>query len=301
MKIAITGATGFIGKHLTSYYLKQGADVIIISRSSVKQEAGITSLTWDSLHNNPEQLEGTHAIINLAGETINQRWTQKTKERIIQSRLTSAAAIASAISHLENKPQVVINASGMSIYGVSESETFDEYSPAHVMDFLSSVVEKWEQAADSIQDTRIVKIRVGIVLGLDGGALPPMALPYKLFVGGKVGSGRQWMSWIHVDDMVGLIDYCIRNTEITGPVNGTAPNPVRNSEFGHTLAKVLKRPNLIPVPAFVFKLIFGELSTLLLDGQRVLPQVLLDHGYVFRYSNLQDAFINLYQNKHETG
>lgn len=296
MKIAITGATGFIGKHLTSFYLNQGAEVIIISRSPVKQEVpGITTLTWDALHNNPEQLEGVQAIINLAGETINQRWTQKTKERIIQSRLTTAASIATAISRLENKPEVVINASGMSIYGISETETFDEYSPAHVMDFLSSVVEKWERAADGIQDTRIVKIRVGIVLGLDGGALPPMTLPYKLFVGGKVGSGRQWMSWIHVDDMVGLIDYCIRNTDITGPVNGTAPNPVRNSEFGHTLAKVLKRPNLLPVPAFAFKLIFGELSTLLLDGQRVLPQVLLDHGYVFRYPNLEDALNALYK------
>ncbi|TCZ74248.1 TIGR01777 family protein [Paenibacillus albiflavus] len=294
MKIAITGATGFIGKHLASFYVKQGAEVIIISRSTAKQPLdGITTLTWESLKNNPQQLEGVHAIINLAGESINQRWTASAKERIVQSRLTTAAALADIISRLQNKPEVVINASGMSIYGISESERFDERSPAHIMDFLSSVVEQWEQAADRIQDTRIIKIRVGIVLGRDGGALPPMLLPYKLFVGGRIGSGLQWMSWIHIEDMIGLIDYCIRNTDINGPVNGTAPHPVRNKDFARTIGKVMGRPNWFPVPSFIFKIVFGELSTLLLDGQCVIPQVLLDHGYKFQYSNLELALTDL--------
>lgn len=295
MKIAITGGTGFIGKHLASFYLKEGDEVMLISRTSTGQVIeGTTTLTWDSLSNNPAQLEGVHAIINLAGESINQRWSDQAKERIVQSRLTSASAIAAIVDRLEHKPEVVVNASGMSIYGISETDTYDEYSPANVGDFLSSVVKEWEQAADSIQHTRIVKIRVGIVLGLDGGAFPTMALPYKLFVGGKIGSGRQWMSWIHIDDMVGLIDYCIRNSDISGPVNATAPSPVRNAEFGRTLAEVLHKPNLFPIPSFVFKLLFGELSTLLLDGQRVLPQVLLDHGYEFRYPHLDKALRDLY-------
>lgn len=295
MKIAIAGATGFIGKHLTSYYVKQGAEVILISRNDFKpQQPGVQAITWDALHAKPERLEGVHAIVNLAGETINQRWTQAAKERIVQSRLTVAANVARIVQQLANKPKVVVNASGMSIYGISETETFDEYSPAQVSDFLSSVVEKWEQAADQITGTRVVKVRVGIVLGRDGGALPKMALPYKLFVGGRIGSGRQWMSWIHIDDMVGLIDYCIRHEDIIGPVNATAPNPMRNSAFSQTLGKVMRRPSLFPVPAFFFKLLFGELATLLLDGQRVIPRVLLDHGYEFRYPELEQALAEIY-------
>lgn len=292
MKIAITGATGFIGKHLTSFYVKQGAEIILISRTDFQpKQPGVHAITWDALRSQPELLEGVHAIVNLAGETINQRWTPAAKERIVQSRLTVAAAVADIVQRLEKKPKVVVNASGMSIYGISETDTFDEYRTAHVSDFLSSVVEKWEQAADQIAGTRIVKVRVGIVLGRDGGALPKMALPYKLFVGGRIGSGQQWMSWI--DDMVGLIDYCICHEDIAGPVNATAPNPVRNSEFSQTLGKVMRRPSLFPVPSFFFKLIFGELATLLLDGQRVIPRVLLDHGYPFRYADLEKALAEI--------
>jgi len=295
MKIAITGATGFVGSRLAALYLDQGHQVIGISRSPEKTSGhsgasgGIHTVTWQSLKQRPEQLEGVHAIVNLAGESINQRWTPVAKKRIVQSRLDAAAAIAELVKQLRDKPQVVINASGISIYGPSETAIFDEQSPPRIVDFLSGVVEQWEHAADQIEGVRLVKVRVGVVLGASGGAVPLMALPYKLFVGGKVGSGRQWMPWIHIDDMVGILDACIRNANIAGPVNAVAPHSVTNADFGRTIARVLRRPNVIPVPAFMFKLLFGELSTLLLDGQRVVPKAALDSGYLFKHPDIESA------------
>ncbi|WP_442601392.1 TIGR01777 family oxidoreductase [Paenibacillus sp. KN14-4R] len=294
MKIAITGATGFIGTHLSNHLLEQGNDVIWISRKPTKSnELDIPTFTWSQLQDSPQLLEGTDAIVNLAGESINQRWSDSAKKRIVESRLAAAQALANIVAQLTVPPRVVIQASGMSIYGVSESETFDERSPANVCDFLSQVVEQWERGADLITNTRIVKVRVGIVLGLDGGAFPKMLMPYRLFVGGKIGSGRQWLSWIHIEDMVRLIAHCIDDDRIRGPVNATAPNPVTNHDFGKHIAKVLHRPNLFPVPSIMFKLLFGELSTLLLDGQRVLPYVLQQHGFIFKYPELDRALIDL--------
>lgn len=301
MKIAITGATGFIGSHLVDYLQRQGDEVIIISRSAgssrdhakqkqkQRQQAASRTITWHQLIEQPKELEGVDAIINLAGETINQRWTAKAKQRIVQSRVDAAERLAQAVFSLERKPQVLINASGMSIYGTSEHESFDEDSPPRLIDFLSSVVDVWEQSADSIAIPRTVKLRVGLVIGRNGGAYPKMTLPYRLGAGGRVGNGRQWVSWIHIEDMVRLIDYCLRDECISGPVNATAPNPVTNDELGRAVARASKRPHWFPVPAWVMKLIFGELSVLLLEGQRVLPKKLLEHGYSFRYPQIEDA------------
>lgn len=295
MKIALAGGTGFIGQHLISYWLTQGHELILISRSSQQTiSPKVSCLTWEQLKAAPEQLEGIDAIVNLAGESISQRWTEGAKKRILDSRLKTCANIAELVDKLNNKPSVVINASGMSIYGTSETETFTELSPPRIMDFLSSIVEKWEQAIDRIQAPRIVKVRVGLVLGTDGGALPKIALPFKLGAGGPVGSGKQWMSWIHIDDMVGLIDYCLNHDTVQGPVNATAPNPVTNAEFGRALGRALHRPYWIPAPSFAMKLVLGELSALLLEGQKVLPQALLQHGYRFRYNHIDDALRALY-------
>jgi uncharacterized protein (TIGR01777 family) len=192
---------------------------------------------------------------------------------------------------------VVINASGMSIYGTSLNDTYDERSPHHIVDFLSGIVEEWEQAADQIKGVRVVKIRIGLVIGKDGGAFPKMLLPYKLGVGGKIGSGNQWISWIHIDDMVQLIDTCIQNEQISGPVNATAPNPVTNDQFGRAIAAAWHRPHWFPLPAFMLKLMFGELSTLLLDGQKVLPHVLLNHGFEFKYPTIDQALRDLASNQ----
>lgn len=294
MKIAITGGTGFIGTHLVHYFLQQGHELFLISRTPTPHTpSGVKLYSWKQIADNPHALEGVDAIINLAGASINQRWTEPNKYTILQSRLDAAAHIATLVSALNQKPQVVINAAGMSIYGTSLTATFTESSPSHIGDFLSTVCEQWEAAADRITSCRVVKIRIGLVLGNDGGAFPKMALPYRLGIGGKVGSGEQWLSWIHAEDMCRLIDACIQNPSIVGAVNGTAPTPVTNDQFGRTLAKVLNRPHWFPVPSFMMKLLFGELATLLLDGQRVIPQVMLDHGFTFRYPTLATALHQL--------
>ncbi|MEC0266518.1 TIGR01777 family oxidoreductase [Paenibacillus anseongense] len=293
MKIAVTGGSGFIGRRLIAYWQQRSHEMITISRSSQAVVQGARTVTWAELQDAPEKLEGLDAIVNLAGESINQRWTAAAKQRILESRIAAARQVAQLVERLDKKPKVVVNASGMSIYGTSESATFDERSPHHTMDFLSSVVDKWEQAADQIKGPRLVKVRVGLVLDGKEGAFPKMAFPYKLGVGGTIGSGRQWLSWIHIEDMVRLIDFCIQNEKISGPVNATAPNPVTNKQFGAQLAQALHRPNLFPLPAFVMKLAFGELSTLLLEGQKVLPHVLLQHGFSFTYRSVDKALADI--------
>ncbi|NEW08773.1 TIGR01777 family protein [Paenibacillus sp. SYP-B3998] len=293
MKIAITGGSGFIGSRLIHHFQDQKYEIINISRTPKTTAHGIRTITWEQLQANVSDLEGVAAIVNLAGESINQRWTPKAKERILQSREKAASQVAQLVARLELKPKVVINASGMSIYGTSETLTFDERSPHREVDFLSGVTQQWERAADFIQGTRLVKIRVGLVLDVKEGAFPKMALPYKLGVGGPIGSGKQWLSWIHIDDMVRLIDFCIQQEDICGPVNATAPNPVTNREFGKVLAATMHRPNLFPLPAFLMKLILGELSVLLLEGQKVLPWVLQEHGFVFKYLTVDKALASI--------
>ncbi|SFJ76890.1 TIGR01777 family oxidoreductase [Thermoflavimicrobium dichotomicum] len=300
MKIAVTGATGFIGKELTQFFLEKGYEVVGISRTSNStQQPAVPFITWEKLESQPTLLENVDAIVNLAGESIDQRWTKTAKERILGSRLTVAERLKHVVSQLGQKPKVLVNASGISIYGISETETFDENSPACITDFLASVVEKWEEAVDQIPIDRTVKLRIGVVLGNRGGAYPKMILPYKWGVGGRVGSGRQWLSWIHIEDMVRLIEFCINNENIEGPVNATAPNPVTNDQFGRTVAQILKRPHWFPVPAALMKLIFGELSVLLLEGQRVIPKKLLDHGFQFYYPTILDAVKDLYRCERE--
>ncbi|MEY9092722.1 TIGR01777 family oxidoreductase [Paenibacillus sp. RC84] len=294
MRIAISGGTGFIGGHLIAHFKKRGDELILISRSaSGHAYAGVQTVTWSEIEHNPRYLEGTDAWINLAGSTINQRWSETAKRQILSSRLKTTAAVASALKALQNKPPVVVNASAMAIYGTSETHTYDEFSPVRADDFLAEVVKEWEEAADRIPAERIVKIRTGLVLGTDGGAFPKMALPFKFGAGGRIGSGSQWMSWIHIADMVALIDACIRNEDISGPVNATAPHPVRNREFAQTLGSVLRRPHVLPVPAFALKIVLGELSMLLLEGQRVLPRKLLEHEFQFRYPTLEEALLEL--------
>ncbi|MNI24585.1 Epimerase family protein [compost metagenome] len=296
MKIAITGGTGFVGSHLIPHLIQKNHQVLLISRTSASSKSNIQSvktITWDQLGINPELFEDVDAVVNLAGESINQRWTEAAKARILNSRLKAADQISKAIEQCTHKPKVVVNASGMSIYGTSETDTFDERSPERIVDFLSGVVKQWEQAADQIEGTRLVKVRVGLVVGTDGGAFPPMSMPYKLGIGGKVGSGKQWLSWIHIKDMVRLIEFCIVHEAIEGPVNATAPNPVTNEQFGQAIGRAFHRPHWFPVPSFMLKLIFGELSTLLLDGQKVLPHVLVQHGFEFQFLTVDQALEDL--------
>ncbi|ALS22436.1 TIGR01777 family oxidoreductase [Paenibacillus naphthalenovorans] len=293
MKVAIAGGTGFIGKHLTQYFLDKKTTVLLISRQKHKSEHPlIRNITWEELEKSIKPLEGVDAIVNLAGETINQRWTPKAKERILQSRLDSVERVRSIIERMENKP-VLINASAVGIYGSSESASFTEDSDLNVNDFLSNVADKWEAAAELIPDIRVVLLRIGVVLAKDGGAFPKMSLPFKFGLGGRIGSGKQLLSWIHIRDLVRLIEFCIEKEDIEGPVNATAPQPVTNDEFGRQLAKFMNKPYGFPLPSFVLKLMFGEMSMLLLEGQRVIPDVAINQGFQFHFPVLEMALKDL--------
>ncbi|MEC0205214.1 TIGR01777 family oxidoreductase [Paenibacillus lautus] len=294
MRIAICGGTGFIGQALCKRWQRDGHDVIIVTRSKPEtpahqQNGQVSYLTWDEMKSHPERFEGLDALVNLAGSSLSQRWTQAGKQRILQSRQRTVSAVADLMHRLEHKPPVILQASAMAIYGTSEQATFDEDSPETIMDFPSEVVQQWEQAADRIPVDRLIKLRISVVLGDQGGALPKMLLPYKLGVGGKIGSGKQWLSWIHIDDIVDLIDYCIRHGDISGAVNAASPHAVTNEEFGRSVAKVYHRPHWLPLPAFMLQAILGEMSLILLKGQRILPAKALRHGFQFRYPEVTGA------------
>jgi hypothetical protein len=233
-------------------------------------------------------------LINLAGASLSQRWSQSGKTAIMQSRLWAVSAAAKLLARLKHKPPVVIQASAVAIYGTSLQDTFNESSPAHVMDFPSDVVKTWEEASDeAYTNIRMIKLRTGVVLGNRNGAFPKMKLPYLLGFGGNIGAGNQWVSWIHLTDIVRLIDFCIQNPTISGPVNATAPQPVTNEEFGRMIGKVYNRPHWFPLPAMLLKTAVGELSEILLKGQRVLPSAALEQGFNFTFPTLQTALENL--------
>lgn len=299
MRILLCGGTGFIGSALTRALLARGDEVWIVTRHAPKPVVSLTQtptpryLTWAEWRDHPEQLGTIDAIVNLAGETINQRWTDAAKQRIVQSRVDAAQAIADNVLGMDNPPDVVINASGISLYGHSGEQIFDERDPAMPADFLGETVVLWEAAADQIPAKRLVKLRIGLVLAADGGAFPLLRLPYRLFVGGHVGSGRQGLPWIHLQDMVGLILFCMDHETISGCVNAVAPEPVSNDAFGRVLGNALQRPHWFHVPAPMLKLLLGEMSTLVLTGQKAMPSTALAHGFKFAYPKLQEALRDL--------
>lgn len=288
MKIAISGGTGFIGNHLSQYLLTKGHDVYILTRSKkTSSEKNLHFLQWLTETSDPARsLEGIDVIINLAGKSINDRWTEEAKKQIFESRVKSTKAIYKIIQSLSQKPKVFINASAIGIYGTSETGTFTEQSTEIGSDFLAKTVDVWEKEASKVQElnVRTVFTRFGIVLG-EQGALSKMVLPYKLFAGGSLGSGQQWVSWIHVMDLIRLIEHIIYSN-ISGPVNAVSPNPVTMNEFGKTIGKVLHRPHWLPAPSFALKLVLGEMSLLILEGQKVLPEKALEDGFTFTYPHL---------------
>lgn len=296
MKIAVAGGTGFVGRALVKALAERGDEVWVISRQERLLPAAdgpVRPISWEQLEAKPQLLQGIDGIVNLAGETINQRWTDGAKQRILQSRLTAVRRLARMAKALPVPPRVLVNASATAIYGNSLSETFDEGSPAANGGFLSDVVKQWEEGALSIPADRSVLLRIGIVLGKDGGALPQMLLPFRMYAGGPVGSGKQWISWIHLDDMVRLLMFSLDNDRLSGPVNATSLEPVRNEDFGRAIARAVGKPSWLPVPAFLLKLLFGELAVLLLEGGRAVPDKALSAGFTFRFRTVQSAMDHL--------
>lgn len=296
MKIAISGGTGLVGQALSTELIRNGHEVFILTRSKTNISANPQFVQWLNDGDQPENaLEGVDAIVNLAGATINNRWTDEYKHKILESRLRATSEINRIIEELNQKPTVLINASAVGYYGTSMTAEFSEQS-AQGNDFLAETVARWETAASAANNlgVRVVLCRFGVILDKKGGALPRMALPYKLFGGGTIGSGQQWLSWIHIKDVVGGIMFAIENKQLSGPVNFSASEPVRMDQFGKTLAKVIHRPHWMPVPSVMLKLLLGEMSILVLEGQRVLPEKLLSAGYVFLFPHLQDALNDIF-------
>jgi uncharacterized protein (TIGR01777 family) len=300
MKILISGGTGLIGKALIKNLIKTGDQVLVLTRSKDGQEDSDSKkyIEWDARSSEPliPFLKDINAVINLAGDNIgNGNWTKAKKERIISSRVQAGNALSKAIIDSGDKPDVFIQASGVGYYGSSLDETFDESSP-NGKGFQADVAQKWENSSgvlDAVGIRRVI-IRMGIVLDAKSGALPLMVLPFKLFAGGPLGSGRQYVSWIHLQDDVRAIDFVMRNPKLSGAVNLTAPTSYPNKDFGKVVGKVMRRPYWFPVPAFGLKLVLGEKSELVLDGQNVYPRKLLEHGFQFKYPDLESALRSIY-------
>lgn len=300
MKIAITGGTGLIGGKLADKLHRDGHDILILTRNikNKQNKERFHFVEWLTPTSSPvSMLQGTDIIVNLAGESIMGRWTKLKKERILSSRLEVTTELISIIKELEQKPEAFINASAIGYYGHSETAVFNEYDESMNPNFLSEVTKKWEKAASQAINLgiRTVYGRIGIVLDKKGGALPNMLLPYKFFVGGTVGTGRQWMSWIHIDDLIDLFTFAITEKSIEGPFNLTAPHPVRMQQLNRTIAKVLNRPHWIPAPSFAIKTALGEMSALVLEGAYVYPRKAMQKNFPFQYEDPESALTNLLQ------
>lgn len=300
MKIAVTGATGFIGQRLVEKLQEQQHQVVVFSRNAAQARKTFPAASFptvDIVAYTPTQsgewqasISGCDGVVNLAGESIAEgRWTDARKREIMDSRRVGTEKIVEAIAQSESKPSVLVNSSAIGYYGTSETDRFDETStPGN--DFLAEVCKNWEAAAQKVSEsgTRLVIIRTGIVLGM-GGAIAKMYTPFQFFAGGPIGSGRQWFSWIHRDDLVSLILTALTNASISGVLNGTAPNPVRMADFCKEMGAVMNRPSWLPVPGFALEALLGDGAQVVLEGQHVYPKQTLTTGFKYQYETLSPA------------
>lgn len=298
MRIVITGGSGFIGRRLVARLLEQGDQVLVLTRR-LEQARRILgeSPNLKLLPYDPHQpqawaaaLEGYEGIVNLAGEPLaSSRWTETKKKEIRRSRVETTQALVQALASLNQKPQVMISSSAVGYYGSHPAgEPLTETDPP-AQDFLAEVCQAWEAAARPVEELgiRLAILRTGIVLGPDGGALGQMLAPFQFFIGGTIGSGKQWLSWIHREDWVSLV--CFLLEQGSGVFNATAPNPVQMEEFCRTLGQVLGRPSWLPVPELALELLLGEAAQVVLTGQKVIPQAALQMGFTFQYPQLKEA------------
>jgi len=290
MNLLITGGTGFIGSALCTRLLDEKHSIVVLSRHPEKVNLPIKSVS--SLGHLTDN-DIFDVVINLAGEPIaDKRWSDQQKNRIYSSRIVTTETLMTYLKKSKNKPKVLISGSAIGYYGIDGMDDIVDENSGYDESFSSELCQKWETAALKAEPLgiRTCLLRTGIVLGKNGGALSKMLLPFKLGLGGKIGHGNQWMPWIHLDDLVGIIMYCINDNNLKGPVNGTSPNPVINQVFTKSLGMVLKRPTIFPMPKVVIKLLMGQMGKeLLLVGKRILPQKILNAGYDFKYKTLDEA------------
>jgi uncharacterized protein (TIGR01777 family) len=306
MKTAVTGATGFIGLQLVELLQRQEpeADVVLLVRDRPRAEKlfpraffpRVTAVGYTPEHLGAwvTALEGCDRLVNLAGEPIaTQPWTKRRKRELQQSRVLTTQVLVEALREAKATPQVMVSGSAIGYYGTDPAKEFDDYSFAGD-DFLAELCQQWEGAAAAVQElgTRLVLLRTGIVLGM-GGVLARILPLFQAGVGGVLGSGRQWFSWIHRQDMTALIYYALTHPTVVGPLNGTAPQPVTNLEFTRALSRAVQRPAVVPVPAFALQILLGESSVLVLDGQKVLPKKALAQGFQFQYPEIDSALAQI--------
>lgn len=305
MKIAITGGTGFVGQHLISQ--PQVGDVHVLSRDAERArklfQSGegrakkIRTFEWDSSHDPApaDAFEEVDAIVHLLGESVQGRWTKDKKRRIRDSRVLGTKNLVKALTSLPDKPRVLIAGSAVGFYGDCGDEELNEQHAAG-SDYLADVCQQWEAAANEATNSgiRVVNLRTGLVLGKDGGPLQKMLIPFRLCLGATIGNGRQYMPWVHIEDLCRLILFAIEHEPITGPLNGSAPMPVTNAEFTQTLAKQLSRPALMPAPAWLLRTMLGEFADVLLNSQRAIPAKSQQAGFEFKYAELSAALANLF-------
>jgi len=289
MNIGITGATGLIGEKIIDLALRRGHEVIAFSRNPARSISGCTVRSF-SLETPPD-ISGCEAFIHLAGEPIAGLWTAEKKRRIRESRVLGTRRVVEAINAAKQPPEVFLCGSAIGIYGDLGDTEISEQSPSG-SGFLCEVVQDWEAEARQVHNTRVVLLRTSIVLGKRGGALPPLTRLFRTALGGRLGNGRQWMPWIHVEDEAMLALFAIENLDLRGPLNAAAPWPVRNAEFTEALAKAVHRPAFFHVPAFALRAL-GEFSHELLDSKRVVPAAAAEHGFRFRFPELKDALKDL--------
>ncbi len=295
MKTLITGATGFVGRRL----LEQIEDPVILSRQpdQAEKNLGIPAFSWNPNSETPpvEAFAGVDAVIHLAGESVGEgRWSARKKARILESRQAGTRHLVDSLEKLETKPSVLVSASAVGYYGDRADDLLDE-SAEPGEGFLAEVCKTWEAEASRARDLgiRVITVRIGIVLGSGGGALKKMLLPFKLGLGGRLGHGKQWMPWIHLQDLVSILAMAAQHPSLDGPINATAPNPVTNRDFTKSLGKALHRPTIFPVPGPMLRLALGEFGGILLHSQRVIPTALEAIEHTFHFPELDPALENI--------